>query len=210
MPGYTWARQSGLINAAHLAIKTCQATAIQMAFSTRCLSVLADRSARLHQASVWKLLIIGLMIQLFGCEVDSQQCRIISASANKATHTLDLSLSVRLNPRLLDALDHGIPLRFEFVVSPEGSSRQIRTVQLDYLPMAKRYELSGAPRTFDSRLQLIAALDLVKLPIDGLDTGKGTVFMRLDTDVLPAPMRLSAFFDSEWRVSSASVQWGLL
>ncbi len=119
-------------------------------------------------------------------------------------------MSVRLNPSLLDALDHGIPLRFEFVVSPEGGSRQIRALRLDYLPMAKRYELrptSGAPRTFASRLQLIAALDVVKLPMDGLGTGNGTVFMRLDTDALPAPMRLSAFFDSEWRVSSAPVRW---
>jgi hypothetical protein len=172
---------------------------------------MADRTTRQRQVSVSKALIIGLLIQLGGCQEDSQQCRIISASANNSSNTLDLSLSVRLNPRLLDALDHGIPLRFEFVVSPEGGSSQVRALQLDYLPMAKRYELrpaSGAPRTFASRLQLIAALDLVKLPVAGLDTGKGTVFMRLDTDVLPAPMRLSAFFDSEWRVSSAPVQWG--
>jgi hypothetical protein len=171
---------------------------------------MAERSTRRRQVSVWNTLIIALVIQLGGCKEDSQQCRILGASANRSSNTLDLSLSVQLNPSLLDALDHGIPLRFEFVVSPESGGRQVRALQLDYLPMAKRYELrpvSGAPRSFTSRLQLIAALDLVKLPMNGLGAGSGTVFMRLDTDALPAPMRLSAFFDSEWRVSSTPVRW---
>lgn len=117
---------------------------------------------------------------------------------------------MQLNETLLDALDHGIPLEFEFVVSYDDKAEDIRTIQLSYLPMARHYELQtdySAPRAFSSRLQLLSALDLVRLPMSMPASRSGQVAMRLDTSSLPAPMRLSAFFDSDWRLASTSAAW---
>jgi hypothetical protein len=149
-------------------------------------------------------------IWLAGCADLERGCRIEGAVPNPLLRTLDLSLSLQLNQTLLDALDHGIPLKFEFEVSFDGGGKDIRNVQLSYLPMAKHYELQtdfAAPRAFSSRLQLLAALDLIRLPMSRPDASGGHVDMHLDTGPLPAPMRLSAFFDRDWRLSSKSTEW---
>lgn len=147
---------------------------------------------------------------LAGCSDAGRGCSIDEAIPNRLMGTLDMSISLQLNQTLLDALDHGIPLRFEFVVSFGDGGQDTRAIQLSYLPMAKHYELRSdfsAPRTFSSRAQLLAAFDLIRLPMSMPGSSRGRVSMHLDTTLLPAPMRLSAFFDSDWRLSSASTTW---
>lgn len=144
------------------------------------------------------------------CVRQSDATSIVSATPNVQLRTLDLSLSLRLSETQLEALDHGIPLRLEFVVAPQSAPRQLSRIEIGYLPMAKRYQLladSRAPRYFSSRLQLLAALDRVSLPLEQVGSGTGTVLVRLDRSALPAPMRLPALLDSNWRLVSAPVTW---
>ncbi|MDZ4813126.1 MAG: DUF4390 domain-containing protein [Pseudomonadota bacterium] len=162
----------------------------------------------------WRLrycsLAVAVALLSGGCVRQGEASSIVSATPNVQLRTLDLSLSLRLSETQLEALDHGIPLRLEFVIAPRKAPRQLSRILIGYLPMAKRYQLladSRAPRYFSSRLQLLAALDRVSLPLNAVGSGTGTVLVRLDRSALPAPMRLPALLDSSWRLVSVPVNW---
>ncbi len=156
------------------------------------------------------LFAVAVLVLSGGCVRQGDASSIVSATPNVQLRTLDLSLSLRLSETQLEALDHGIPLRLEFVIAPRNAPHQLSRIVIGYLPMAKRYQLladSRVPRYFSSRLQLLAALDRVSLPLDQVGSGTGTVLMRLDRSALPAPMRLPALLDSNWRLVSVPVNW---
>lgn len=156
------------------------------------------------------LLLMALAFFSSGCSRAIGACRVLAAANNPRVGTLDVALSLQFSATQLAALDHGIPLALEFIVTPEQAPEQLVRVQLSYLPMAKRYQLSApgtAAREFSSRVQLLAALDQVRLPLALQSGAKGTISMRLDSSALPAPMRLPALFDPEWRLQCAPFHW---
>ena len=183
---------------------------MRMVSSMRFWNKKIDRTAR----QKWRLSYCSLAVILgllgSACARQGDASSIVSATPNALLQTLDLSLSLRLSETLLDALDHGIPLRLEFVIATQGAPRQLSRVEISYLPMAKRYQLIAelrTPRYFASRLQLLAALDRIRLPLNRMGSGAGSVFVRLDRSALPAPMRLPALLDSNWRLESVPVRW---
>jgi hypothetical protein len=150
-----------------------------------------------------------MLLALAGCAADPPQSRIVSAIADPVRGTLDLTLSLSFSATQLQALDHGIPLTIEFITTPAHGAAQPSRMQLGYLPMARRYELraDGIPaRHFASRVQLLAALDRTRLTLPA-GSRSGDVYLRLDTSALPAPLRLPALFDPEWRLRSPALRW---
>lgn len=154
--------------------------------------------------------LIASCLVMTGCGGGDDEARILDAIPNIELQTLDVSAAIPLNATLRDALDHGIPLRFEFVVDQPERARSINVIELRYLPMTKRYEMSsnfGASRSYSSELQLLSALDRVRLPLDFVQTASGSVRVQLDTGSLPAPMRLMALLDSDWHMQSNTASW---
>jgi hypothetical protein len=156
-------------------------------------------------------MVLSLLVLLgVACSRATGESRIISATPNTALETLDLVLSLKLNETQLTALDNGIPLAFEFVIETPGTATQRNRIELSYQPMAKRYQLrtdTDTPRSFTSRLQLLAAMDLVRLPIAVAKSTSGSVQMRLDTGALPAPLRLPALLDRQWHLLTTPASW---
>jgi len=139
----------------------------------------------------------------------NENATILAASVTPQSGTLDVNLQLALTPTLLDALDHGVPLTLIFKLDMDDGSSSARFRELSYLPMTRRYRLltdDGTARYFQSRLQLLAALDHVRLPL-ALPSGSGSVRLYLDTASLPAPLRLPALFDRDWHLAAARYHW---
>lgn len=156
--------------------------------------------------------VILLSMALAGCtgSAGTNPARIDGAELHTATSSLDVALSLTFSPTMLAALDHGIPLSLDFRIDPAHGRSQHQWVTLRYLPLLRRYELSagGSPaQGFASRLQLLAALDRLRLPVSALRPEGGSVSFHLDTQALPAPLRLPALFDRAWRLQSAPTAW---
>lgn len=135
---------------------------------------------------------------------------IHSALVRDSGKVLDLRLSLSFSPVMLQALDHGIPLVLNFHVDPDRGQLQHQSIHLHYLPLARRYEyrVGESPvQTFQSRLQMLAALDQARFVLTAPIQGPGEVWVTLDAQSLPAPLRLSALLDSEWRLRSVATPW---
>ncbi len=123
---------------------------------------------------------------------------------------LEADLDIELSPIALDALDHGIPLLLEFDIRPLAGPRQKARWELSFLPLMRRYQLlidGSAPRFFSSRVQLLAALDRIRIQLNDGSGGSGQIRLRLDTSALPAPMRLPALLESGWRLRADAADW---
>ena len=121
------------------------------------------------------------------------------------------------------ALRHGVPLnlQMELRLRPAAGGSLLaetsRTWEIRYLPLSERYQLTptdgGQARTWP-RLRHVLA-ELARLDIDfetgPLEAAEYQVQVRshLDARGLPAPMRLPALFDPEWRHASAWSAWPL-
>lgn len=154
----------------------------------------------------------SLLLLISACGVGDGEARIVSAVPNSALGTLDLKLALQLTDTQLQALDHGIALSFLFELVTPGKSRQTTRVALSYLPMARQYQLLVADqpgRLFSSRVQLLAALDQVRVPLPDIEARSGVVTLHLDTGALPAPLRLPALFNPEWRLQTEPFLWGV-
>lgn len=163
-----------------------------------------------RRTALFAALLLTVVI-LSGCGASNNHARIIDAAVNRQSNALEATIELQPSPVLLDALDHGIPLVFEFSVAVDAGPHQNSRWELSFLPMAHRYRLlidAGSPRFFSNRVELLAALDHVRLPLPATNSVAGTLGMRLDTSALPAPLRLPALFDPDWRLKSPTIRWG--
>ena len=155
-------------------------------------------------ASIMRYLLIALSLLLAGCGADPRGSEIRGAVFANGQLTLDLDL--RFSETHLAALDHGIPLRLELAMAGAPT----RLVTLRFRPLARQYELQfsdeDAPRLHASRARLLAALD--RIVIGNVTAPAGNVHIALDSSALPAPLRLPALIDSEWRLETAPKHWG--
>ena len=88
---------------------------------------------------------------------------------------------------------------------------------LDYHRLSGRYSVenlaSGQMKTFTTLIEALNSLSLIhiseKLPISVHDSDRLQVHLRarLETNELPAPLRLIALFFQDWRQTSEWQQW---
>lgn len=113
---------------------------------------------------------------------------------------------------VLDALDHGIPVRLAYPARCGGVPLGT-WIEIAYAPLQRSYVLRvpGLPeRRYSRRGALLAALDRVRLPLpENLpDRCEGSLQVALDLTFLPTPLRFPALFRwDEWRMVSPPVPW---
>lgn len=161
----------------------------------------------------WSAILVSFAVVGCAGSADPNPARIDAAAWHGASSSLDLTLTLTFSPTMLAALDHGIPLTLDFRIDPAHGPRQHQRVSLRFLPLLRRYQLDsgGNPaQSFASRLQLLSALDRLRLPVAAAKPVAGRVSFRLDTQALPAPLRLPALFDRDWHLQSAATAWAAL
>ncbi len=124
---------------------------------------------------------------------------------------LDARLDLRLSARALDGLERGVPIVLDVRLvarGDDGTLRERRRLTLRHLPLAQRYLLEGidAPRSFERRTQLLAALDRLRFALpEAWRLAPGTpvtLDVALDRAALPGPLRIPAWFSSDWRLAA--------
>lgn len=164
-----------------------------------------EPSARL--ARTW---LLPALLALAGCTGPAGSLDIARAQLDAGGTRVLLDLDLRLSQTHLDALDHGVPLRLDFIVAPLAGAGTVETIVLGYSPLTHRYQLSiaheSAPRLFATRAQMLAALDRITLPVrPGND--RGFVRGRLNIDALPPALRMTARFDRRWQLETRTSEW---
>jgi hypothetical protein len=167
-----------------------------------------------------RTLAVALLFALLaGCARDGAAPRAeILAARIDPTQPPALVADLRLafSAEMLEALDRGIALRLELVLTGEGAAARAalrRGLTLRYLPLAQQYLLrddDGTERRFARRSQLIAALDRVRVALPSEWSASFetlTLGLALDRSALPAPLRLPALYRSEWRLRAAEHTW---
>jgi hypothetical protein len=170
-----------------------------------------------------RLALIATLLACVSCgaaRTDGPSAEIIGARLSATPDpVLETDLRLRFSRTMLDALDRGIPLVLQFELrgsAPDVHLSERRRIELRYLPLAQQYRMhdlaTGSERGFPRRTQLLAALDQVRLPLAPdwrVMATAGTLRVRctLDASALPAPLRLPALFDRDWRLATPEYAW---
>lgn len=178
-----------------------------MAFFTQCWNGVPAKSGRTI-GTRW--LGLSCVVLLAACTGSAGTLVIERASLDPGGTRLDLDLDLRFSPTHLEALDHGVPLRLEFITAPLAGAGTIETIELSYAPLSDHYEMRRsdevAPRIFQTRAQMLAALSRISLPIRG-GSAQGFVRARLNIDALPPALRMTARFDRRWQLETRTSPW---
>ncbi|MGQ0800159.1 MAG: DUF4390 domain-containing protein [Pseudomarimonas sp.] len=158
-----------------------------------------------------------LLLLLAACSAPTpDRASISSARALASAGGADLEVvqQLRLSPAMLDALDAGIALRFNYAIAACDGTRLTRSlIELSYSALTRRYSLrsgDGEHRYFARRSGLLAALDRIRLPLSGVESlhCDGVVHLELDLSALPTPLRLPAvLLPGEWKLISPPFAW---
>jgi hypothetical protein len=159
------------------------------------------------------LVLTTLLLALAACQSERLPSRVLAARIEAGSPAeLVLDLDLRLSERMLEALDHGVPLglRIDIDARQLAPPRQTLRWQLAQQPLSGQYALtdgaSGVVHVYARRALLLAALDHLRMPLAGEVAGTSgappTVRVRLDHDLLPGPLRLPALVDPEWQLDA--------
>ncbi len=144
-------------------------------------------------------------------------------------YRLDASLKYRFPPKALAALENGVTLILVLdieVVKPrrymwnEEIASLEQRYEIKYLALTDQYLLhnknSGSQFVYSTLDEALATLEKIdNLPIiDAHLLNENEHYMvqvrsRLDFDSLPAPLRLKAYFSSDWWLTSGWYSWDL-
>jgi hypothetical protein len=140
----------------------------------------------------------------------AQDLSIRRASAvADAVPTLQLVMSIKLGSRATEAIEAGLVLSFKVDWELADGRELQQSLLLRYSPLLRSYQLGigqEVVQTFSLRNSLLAAMENARLrwPEARACAGEcgGQVRVRLDPAALPAPLRLPALVDSDWRFDS--------
>lgn len=147
-----------------------------------------------------------------------------AASIQAHPEHCEASIRLRLDPapELIEALEQGIGLvlRYEFLSGPWWRRASAHhEIQIGYQPLTRHYLLHPlspgsnlSDRAFVRRGALLSALEEVpRMRLDdALCAGARQGFgfrARLDPESLPAPLRLTTWFDPNWALDTGWTQW---
>ena len=158
-----------------------------------------------------------------GFEIRSVRTRLVDG-----VYLLDADIDLDFSDESLEALHSGVPLTVsvemevlrERPLMDERIARVTALYELHVHALSGQYVVTalgtGSTRTFRSHPEAVAALGRLRdFPLFDAalleDDESYRLSMRavLDIEALPSPMRLIAYFDSLWRLSSAWRSWEL-
>ncbi len=148
-------------------------------------------------------------------------------SSNGDKYTLNADIQFYFSKEALKALEHGIALQIDIEVQAKQTRKwlwdknickKILRQRLEHQPLSDQYLVTdlntGIKRNFDSfhrALEFLGSInDYPFLELASLEQGKTyTALVRasLNTESLPAPLRLSAYISSDWQLSSPWYKW---
>lgn len=154
---------------------------------------------------------------------------IESAELNSvgAKYTLNAVIQFYFSKEALKALEHGIALQIDIEMQAKQNRKwlwnkkirkKILRQRLEHQPLSNQYLVTdlntGIKRNFNSfhhALEFMGSInDYPFLELASLEQDKTyTALLRasLNTESLPAPLRLSAYVSSDWKFSSPWYQW---
>jgi len=167
-----------------------------------------------------------ILLGLAGCDREENLdygFTISDVTVNSAYQALDVRLqqSLGLSEQAREALEHGITLTISLEMELRNDNYMIveqsdvRRFQLRYLPLNDSYQLldegSGQQQVFSRLRHLFAELATlnVRLATGPLLPGGYELRTRvhLDESRLPAPMRLPAWYSTQWQHDSEWIVW---
>ncbi len=148
-------------------------------------------------------------------------------SSNGDKYTLNADIQFHFSKEALKALEHGIALQIDIEVQAKQTRKwlwdknirkKIFSQRLEHQPLSDQYLVTdlntGIKHNFHSfhhALEFMGSInDYPFLELTSLEQGKTyTALVRasLNTESLPAPLRLSAYISSDWRLSSPWYKW---
>ena len=169
-----------------------------------------------------------LLVLLLSLSTAYADFAVISGNSTVERNRLrtDAELHLALDRVPAEALVAGIPLNLSVDIrlfrikgplwKKEIANWRYRYI-LDYHRLSARYSVenvaSGQMKTFTTLIEALSSLSLVhiseKLPVSIHDNDRLQVRLRarLETNELPAPLRLIALFFRDWRQTSGWQQW---
>lgn len=177
----------------------------------------------------WSQLLFGFVFCWFTVNAHSAEnqtwgffVRFAEAYMNRGVVNLNTFIDYRFSPMATEALDHGVPLTLELQMEVQ----QLRTwwwnetvaslkqrFILRYHSLSRQYVVqnlnSGEQLTFPTKraalhyLSYLRALPIIDQSLLDKDA-KVRIYLRvlLDIESLPVPLRLQAYFSSQWRLIS--------
>lgn len=164
-------------------------------------------------------------------QAQANEARIRSAEivrSEDGRYVLNADIDIHLNPRLIDAVEHGLSLYFDLDVVLERKRDywfdrvvvdRTREYRLSYHALTRSYRLSigSIHQSFDSLESAVRTMQRVRnWQIDGregLKEGRShtaAVRFRLDTSQLPKPFQVTAIGSRDWSLNTDWVRWTFL
>ncbi|TVO67425.1 MAG: DUF4390 domain-containing protein [Denitromonas halophila] len=142
-----------------------------------------------------------------------------------ADYVINADIELTLNPRVEDAIRHGIAVYFVLEASIESPrwywlDKSLVSESLSYrltyhaLTRSFRLAIGNFHQSFDSLDAAVRTMTRVRrwrvAGIDTLEPGqsyKVTLRFRLDTDLLPRPFKVSALGSRDWSIDTEEMSW---
>lgn len=151
-------------------------------------------------------------------------------NAGERGYNLNADLQFRFSKEALKALEHGIALQIDIEIQAKLNRKWLwdKTIRetvlsqkLERQPLSDQYLVTDLNTGIKRRFQIMElALEFMGTINDHpffefttLKQGKSysaQVRARLNTESLPAPLRLSAYIDADWQLSSPWFKWTIL
>jgi len=142
-------------------------------------------------------------------------------------YVLNANIQFRFSEEALMALEHGIALQIDIEIQAKQSRKWLwdKTIRkaalskrLEHQPLSNQYLVSdlhtGIKRDFQSLSHALEFLGTIRdypfvrsATLEPGETYTAQVRARLNTESLPAPLRLSAYIASDWQLSSPWFKW---
>lgn len=161
----------------------------------------------------------------------ANEARIRSAEivrADGGTYVLNADIDIHLNSRLVDAIDHGVPLYFAVDVVIERPRRywfneevaeRRREYRLSYHALTRSYRLSigSIHQSFESLDAAVRTMQRIRnwqvARPGAIEEGRShtaALRFRLDTSQLPKPFQVTAIGSRDWNLATDWMEWAFL
>lgn len=194
------------------------------AFTTRDSKRRADPILRLLRAVA---VLIALVAPPAGA-ADPARISYSEIQLDGSDYVINADIEVGLNPRVEDAIRHGIAVYFVLdatIESPrwywvdETVVAESLSYRLSYHALTRSYRLAIGTfhQTFDSLDAAVRTMSRVRrwrvAGVDALEAGQSynvALRFRLDTDLLPRPFKVSALGSRDWSIDTDWTTWTFL